>query len=98
MVFNDEEQNNWKEGFSGLFHMLPESKCSILKIEDNGITLMNAYRTYKHIRKFIIEEDAVKIVDYGNKPFIVNINQRRLYSNGYGKKLNSLSSDAIKFE
>lgn len=80
-IVNDEEQNH----FLDLFSVKNETKCGVLDYGNNHIKLYLTYRDIKIIREFIISDDKLIINDSCNKKFYVNLNNGKIYSNGYGK-------------
>lgn len=80
-IINDEEQNY----FLDLFSVKNETKCGVLDYGNNHIKLYLTYRDIKIIREFIISDDKLIINDSCNKKFYVNLNNGKIYSNGYGK-------------
>lgn len=67
------------------FEMGNRARGYLLEFDHNCITLFETYEDIKHMRKIMIQENAIKIYDYCNQEFDVNFNQR-IYSDSYGKK------------
>lgn len=78
------EQNKWIDNKSGIFYLDRESKCKVIDITNNSITLEARYYGVHHIRKFIITPSKLIVNDYCNKPFEININKFKNYSPSYG--------------
>jgi hypothetical protein len=85
IVIDDEEQNQWRDGYAGLFSINDETKIELLEIDNHSITLKAKYRNIVHIRQFQIEEDRILIKDFCNHDFKINLNDFKIYSRGYGK-------------
>jgi len=84
-IHRNREQNEWLEGPAGLFSMPDSTKCELLNFSINNLTIKLTYGKIIHIRSFIIESDQIRIEDHSNSEFSVNLNDFKLYSNGYGK-------------
>ena len=78
------EQNKWIDNELGIFYLDRESKCRVIDITNNSITLEARYYGVHHIRKFIITNSKLIVNDYCNKPFEININKFKNYSPSYG--------------
>lgn len=74
------EQND----FNGTFGMRKISKCELICCTKNLIIAKNEYRGIEHIRKVVIKENLISVIDYCNCPFTVGFNNK-VISNGYGK-------------
>jgi hypothetical protein len=74
------EQNE----FINLFSMKNQSKCSLLQISNNAISLLVEYRDVSHRREFKIEDNRILIIDDCNKPFEL-VPQLKACTAGYGK-------------
>ena len=84
-VVDGEEQNRWIEGVRSLFLLNNETKVEVLGLKKDRIILKLVYRDIIHVREFQILEHFIKICDYSDSRFKLNLNRFKLYSNGYGK-------------
>ncbi|HPG56768.1 MAG TPA: heparinase II/III family protein [Candidatus Wallbacteria bacterium] len=82
------EQNEWLPGTDGLFSMTDSTKCELLHFSTNNLTIKLSYDKIIHVRSFFVAHDEVRIEDRSNSDFEFNINDFKLYSNGYGKLIN----------
>ncbi|UCD17185.1 MAG: alginate lyase family protein [Candidatus Zixiibacteriota bacterium] len=85
VVVAGQEQNRWTPGRRGLFSLNDETAIEVLDLSETGIVLQLTYRDIIHIRQFEIACDYVRICDYANHAFEVNLNPGEMYSGGYGK-------------
>lgn len=79
------EQNRFYKGKFWDFNLMKDSKCQLLVKDSNTIILENEYSGVQHIRKFIIDKNKLKIIDYCNKEFNLHLYPTEVISNGYGK-------------
>ena len=77
------EQNQWIEGYQGLFGLSNDTKVFICEIKKNYLKAYLYYKDIKIIREFIISENYLLIQDRSNKEFFYS--EFKYYSNGYGK-------------
>ena len=82
-VVNDIEQNEWKEGISGVFRLKNNAQTYLQDVGENFIELILIYKGITIVRKFIIKEDHIIVSDKSNKD--IKYEEFDLYSNGYGK-------------
>ncbi len=88
LIVKDEEQNEWLKGKFGLFSMKNQSKCYLLDFGIDFIDIAVQFREIRQRRKIIIQNERIIIQNFCNKEFEENYNDFKLYSNGYGKKVN----------
>ncbi|NQY10967.1 MAG: alginate lyase family protein [Flavobacteriales bacterium] len=87
VLVGNEEQNVWIDGVDGVFRTEGKTHCEMLVVKEDEVILSVEYNGIKHIRNIKVEADEIVITDNCNKPFELNFNRFRIYSNGYGKRL-----------
>lgn len=80
------EQNDWIDGPLGLFNLIKGSEVilSDFSLDPLHIEFVLENQMYSLIRRFIISNNNLKIVDFCSKDF--KYSNFRYYSNGYGRK------------
>ncbi|MCP4049324.1 MAG: hypothetical protein GY730_01270 [bacterium] len=99
LIVSGEEQNQWVNGFKGLFSMFDQTRCELLYLNERSIGVKLIFRDIVQVRMIYIYDDYIEINDYSSKEFKVDFNSTinseggtgsdLLYSNGYGKLINS---------
>jgi len=84
-VIEGYEQNRWRDGIHGLFHLSKDASCELIDCADNFIHIYLKFRDIEQVRQVMINRNHIQIRDFSNKPFKSFYNNFRLYSNGYGK-------------
>lgn len=74
------EQNE----FDGIWGMRRKAKAELISYSENEITAKLKYGEIECLRKVILTESRLKIVDFSNRPFHSNF-KNTIYSDGYGK-------------
>ncbi|NQY66960.1 MAG: alginate lyase family protein [Flavobacteriales bacterium] len=88
IIVEGKEQNDWVEGVEGVFRTEARTECTLLETTPNSIKLMVTYKGITHVRLISINDDSIEIHDSCNEKFNIDFNRHRMYSNGYGKRLN----------
>ena len=81
-IYCGKEQNR----YNGIFSMYNDTRCFIIKLENNEIEARVEYREFIHERKIIIQNDCIQIIDKCNHEFVQQFVQQQV-SRGYGKLL-----------
>ena len=83
MIVKGEEQNNIDLSKLGLFTLFERTKCSVIDIQSNVISLKLEYKDIVQVRNIEILDSQIIINDSSNKSF--EYVKFKYYSNGYGK-------------
>lgn len=85
LIFDNQEQNLFVPGRSGVFRLIPRTEVKLLSLDRNSLTLELKYDDYHQIREFRIKSDSLEISDFANHTFEVNKYPKTTFSPGYGK-------------
>lgn len=96
LIIPGKEQNQWKEGISGLFHLSNNTQCDVVLLQKDTIGLTLSYRNIKQMRIIKIFDEKIQIIDFSNLPFYSHFNYIDNYSNGYGKLISYNIQDGDK--
>jgi len=90
------EPNHWGSKIIDLFKLENNVTCKILELNQSTFCAQMEYKNIRHIRKIKIQDFYIIIDDYSTVAFETTLKNRNiLYSNGYGKLINSHNKASI---
>jgi hypothetical protein len=95
LVINGQEQYRvgHKKG-KGLFSVENQVECWLEQDDKYSIVVGVSYGPIINLRCFTINDDSIEIKNYSNYEFTTNVGPPPIYSNGYGKLLRDIKTQA----